>query len=61
VAGFSLRFEDNGHWKLEIKITRPGPMASNHKRGQGSSWTVAPTGGEGWGEGKNIKDELIFA
>jgi hypothetical protein len=26
-----------------MKVTGSEPMASNHKSGQGSSWTVAPT------------------
>jgi hypothetical protein len=26
-----------------MKVTGSGPMASNHKRDQGSSWTVALT------------------
>jgi hypothetical protein len=26
-----------------MKVTGSGPMASNSKRGQGSSWTVAAT------------------
>jgi hypothetical protein len=29
--------------KLEMKVAGSGPMASNHKRGQGSSQTVVPT------------------
>jgi hypothetical protein len=31
------------NWKM--KVTGLGPVASNHKRGQGSPCTVAPGGG----------------
>jgi hypothetical protein len=27
---------------LETKVTGSGPVASNYKRDEGSSWTVAP-------------------
>jgi hypothetical protein len=27
---------------METKFTRPGPMASNRKKSQGSAWIVVP-------------------
>jgi hypothetical protein len=42
VAGFSSRrFGDNGHYKLETKVTGSEPMESSRKRGQGSLWSAA--------------------
>jgi hypothetical protein len=59
VAGFSLRSENDGCQKLEMKVSGSGPMVSNPERGQCSSWIVAPVGGgEERGEGGGDEGDM---
>jgi hypothetical protein len=39
-VSIARRFEDNGLQNLEAKVTGSVSVASNRKRGQGTSWTV---------------------
>jgi hypothetical protein len=51
VAGFSCRrFEHNGPYKVETKLTGSVSMETNRKGSCGSSWTSGPAEEEEEGE-----------